>query len=143
MRWTRRAEAWEEDGTINDAIPQSLLARFGSQGEINGRDGYKIHDCLFFLLPENVWVLKMRRCLAVFTLTRRWRRGGAGGRLASKNNRAQGEQSRNQRDAAVTSRSHPSTTGSSTVQNTYYTFYMREKGGDGTRRRGRERERGR
>lgn len=48
LRWTRRAEAWEEDGTINDAIPQSLLARFGSLGEINGRDGYKIHDCLFF-----------------------------------------------------------------------------------------------
>jgi hypothetical protein len=29
LRWTRRAEAWEEDGTINDAIPQSLLARYG------------------------------------------------------------------------------------------------------------------
>ncbi len=35
------------------------------------------------------------------------------------------------------------TTGSSIVQDTYYTFYLREKGRDGTRRRGRERERGR
>ena len=34
-------------------------------------DEYKIHDCLFFLLPENVRRQKMGRCLAVFTLTRR------------------------------------------------------------------------
>ena len=40
----------EEDGTINDAIPQSLLARYGSlhrEREIKALTGNKIHDCLF------------------------------------------------------------------------------------------------
>ncbi len=82
LRWTRRAEAWEEDGTINDAIPQSLLARYGSpyrEREITGLTGTKYNDCLFFLLPKKAWGLEMRRCLTVFTLTRR---GGGAGRGA-------------------------------------------------------------
>lgn len=69
------------------------------------------------------------------------RRGGVG--WASKNNRTRGDKSRIQRDGVVTSRSHPSSHGIGYCARHIQHFLLREKGRDGTRRRGRERERGR
>jgi hypothetical protein len=50
LRWTRRAEAWEEDGTINDAIPSQLarMAHLHRGRVINGPDVYKKYTTVFF-----------------------------------------------------------------------------------------------
>ena len=84
LRWTRRAEAWREDGTINDAIPQSLLARYGSlhRERDKGADGYKNTRLSFFLLPMKAWVLDMRALPGRFHSDSKWRRGAAGGRFS-------------------------------------------------------------
>lgn len=68
----------EEDGTINDAIPQSLLARYGSlhrEREIKGLTGTKYTTVFFPSSKESVGAGNE----AVFTLTRS---GGGAGRGA-------------------------------------------------------------
>ena len=81
LRWTRRAEAWEEDGTINDAIPQSLLARYGSlhrERELEALTGTKYTTVFFPSSKESVEggneALPGR-----FHSDSKWGRGGAGG----------------------------------------------------------------
>jgi hypothetical protein len=57
LRWTRRSRGLEEDGTINDAIPQSLLARYGSlhrEREIKALTGTKYTTVFFPSSKESV-----------------------------------------------------------------------------------------